>query len=85
MLYTSGTTGRPKGVPRTHRAEHSAAVAHAVQTRHAPGEVGLGVMPLFHTMGLRTLLADLWSAAHGSARPKFDAAESLRAHHARRT
>ena len=29
MLYTSGTTGRPKGVPRTHRAEHSAAVAHA--------------------------------------------------------
>src|SRR5205823_7739611 len=28
MLYTSGTTGKPKGVPRTHRAEHTAAVAH---------------------------------------------------------
>ena len=25
ILYTSGTTGRPKGVPRTHRAEHAAA------------------------------------------------------------
>ena len=24
MLYTSGTTGRPKGVPRTHRAEYHA-------------------------------------------------------------
>ena len=57
MLYTSGTTGRPKGVPRTHSAEHHAALAHLVQTGHGPGEASLGVMPLFHTMGLRTLLA----------------------------
>jgi 2-furoate---CoA ligase len=25
LLYTSGTTGRPKGVPRRHRAERAAA------------------------------------------------------------
>ena len=28
LLYTSGTTGRPKGVPRRHRAERAAAIAH---------------------------------------------------------
>ncbi|TQM44923.1 class I adenylate-forming enzyme family protein [Pseudonocardia cypriaca] len=77
MLYTSGTTGRPKGVPRTHRAEHSAAVAHAVQTQQRLGEVVLGVMPMFHTMGLRTLLASIVVGGTWVAQPAFDAEESL--------
>ena len=38
LLYTSGTTGRPKGVPRRHRAERAAAIAHVAQNRYAPGE-----------------------------------------------
>lgn len=78
MLYTSGTTGRPKGVPRTHRAEHHAAVAHLVQTGHAPGEVTLGVMPLFHTMGLRSLIASVLAAGTWVPQARFDAEESLR-------
>jgi 2-furoate---CoA ligase len=57
MLYTSGTTARPKGVPRRHRAERAAALAHVVQNLYAPGERTLGVMPLYHTMGVRSLLA----------------------------
>ncbi|MCW2793418.1 MAG: AMP-dependent synthetase [Nocardioides sp.] len=77
MLYTSGTTGRPKGVPRTHRAEHHAALAHLVQTGHAPGEVTLGVMPLFHTMGLRSLLASVLAAGTWVPQARFDADASL--------
>ena len=57
MLYTSGTTGRPKGVPRTHGAERAAAVAHVAQNRYGYGERTLGVMPLYHTMGVRSLLS----------------------------
>jgi 2-furoate---CoA ligase len=57
MLYTSGTTGRPKGVPRSHRAELSAALAHVVQSRTAFGDRTLGVMPLYHTMGVRSMIA----------------------------
>src|ERR1700730_9626118 len=34
MLYTSGTTGRPKGVPRSHLNEASAAEAHIIQNMY---------------------------------------------------
>lgn len=57
MLYTSGTTARPKGVPRRHRAERAAAIAHVAQNLYRYGESTLGVMPLYHTMGVRSLLA----------------------------
>jgi len=57
MLYTSGTTGRPKGVPRTHQAEASAALAHIVQSKNGFLDRTLAVMPLYHTMGVRSMIA----------------------------
>ncbi len=56
MLYTSGTTGRPKGVPRLQRAQGASALAHAVQCGYALGERTLGVMPLYHVMGVVSLM-----------------------------
>jgi 2-furoate---CoA ligase len=56
MLYTSGTTGRPKGVPRSHRNELAASIAHIAQNQYRQNDSCLGVMPLFHTMGMRILL-----------------------------
>jgi 2-furoate---CoA ligase len=55
ILYTSGTTGRPKGVPRTHRNHHAGARAHVIQCGYQWGERTLGVMPLYHTMGIHLL------------------------------
>jgi 2-furoate---CoA ligase len=57
MLYTSGTTSQPKGVPRRHRAERAAGIAHVAQNLYRPYERTLGVMPLYHTMGVRSLIA----------------------------
>src|SRR5579872_3259022 len=57
MLYTSGTTSRPKGVPRRHRAERASGIAHVAQNLYRRGECTLGVMPLYHTMGVRSLIA----------------------------
>ena len=71
MLYTSGTTGRPKGVPRTHRNEFSAALAHVVQARYGPGESTLGAMPMYHTMGLRSLLSMIVIGGTFVAMPVF--------------
>jgi len=57
ILYTSGTTGRPKGVPRSHRAERAGALSQVVHHGYLPGDRTLGVMPLYHTMGDHSLLA----------------------------
>src|SRR5215813_2896143 len=57
MLYTSGTTGRPKGVPRSHRAELAAGVTQIAHHLYRAGESALCVMPMFHTMGVRKMLS----------------------------
>ena len=77
MLYTSGTTGRPKGVPRRHRAERAAAVAHVAQNLYGRGERTLGVMPLYHTMGVRSLLAMALVDGCFVCQRRFDAPEAL--------
>lgn len=52
LLYTSGTTSRPKAVPLTH--DNLLASARNVMATYAlqPGEVTACVMPLFHVHGL---------------------------------
>ena len=77
MLYTSGTTARPKGVPRRQSVERAAAVAHVAQNMYGNGERTLGVMPLYHTMGVRSLLA--MSLINGAfiCLPRFDVARAL--------
>ncbi len=57
MLYTSGTTGRPKGVPRSHGADRAGGWSQALQHGYQWGDRTLGVMPLYHTMGIHSLLA----------------------------
>ena len=77
MLYTSGTTARPKGVPRRQRAERAAALAHVAQNLYRTGERTLGVMPLYHTMGVRSLLAMSLVGGTFVCLPRFDAARAL--------
>jgi 2-furoate---CoA ligase len=78
LLYTSGTTGRPKGVPRRQRAERAAALAHVAQNLYCPGERTLGVMPLYHTMGVRSLLAMALVDGAFICQHHFEAAAALR-------
>jgi 2-furoate---CoA ligase len=84
MLYTSGTTGKPKGVPRRHRHERTAALAHVAQNQYLRNERTLGVMPLYHTMGVRSLLAMALIDGCFVCVPKFDPAAVLAAIEAER-
>lgn len=51
ILYTSGTTGKPKGVILTHKNLYSNAVSSAA-VRQETREITIGVLPLAHVYGL---------------------------------
>jgi 2-furoate---CoA ligase len=77
MLYTSGTTSMPKGVPRRHRAERAAGIAHVAQNLYRRGERTLGVMPLYHTMGVRSLIAMSLIGGTFVCLPRYDTERAL--------
>ncbi len=74
LMYTSGTTGRPKGVMLTQG--NLAANARAIATEHAlaPQDRVLGVLPLYHINAFAvTMLAPLASGGSVAVAPRFSA------------
>jgi long-chain acyl-CoA synthetase len=56
LLYTSGTTGEPKGVELTHFQLYMNANAHVDGFEMTDETVVVAVMPLFHALGLSGIL-----------------------------
>ena len=48
QLYTSGTTGNPKGVVRSHQSYTAFYVLNAADFSFKPTDIGLTLMPLYH-------------------------------------
>jgi 2-furoate---CoA ligase len=78
VLFTSGTTGKPKGVSRSHAAEVAATLFNLAAFPWRIGERTLGVMPLYHTMGIRILLSSVFLGGTCVLEPKWSPAEALR-------
>ena len=79
ILYTSGTTGKPKGAELTHR-NMSTNAATTVDTliTVGPEDVILGCLPLFHVFGLTCgLNAAVKAAALLTLVPRFEATKAL--------
>jgi 2-furoate---CoA ligase len=78
LLYTSGTTGRPKGVPRSHAADRAGGWSQALQHGYLWGDRTLGVMPLYHTMGIHSLVAMHLVGGCFVPQARWDAGDALR-------
>jgi acyl-CoA synthetase (AMP-forming)/AMP-acid ligase II len=49
--YTSGTTGKPKGVVYTHRGAYLNALGEVIHSEHSASSVYLWTLPMFHCNG----------------------------------
>jgi long-chain acyl-CoA synthetase len=79
ILYTSGTTGQPKGAELTHAnlASNAATTARTL-TEVGPEDVVMGCLPLFHVFGLTCgLNAGVAAGACLTLLPRFDGKAAL--------
>jgi acyl-CoA synthetase (AMP-forming)/AMP-acid ligase II len=73
ILFTSGTTGAPKGVVMTHGRTLTVAIDWVTMTGLAAGDVYLQVNPYFHMFGLKAgILASVAAGATMLPEPVFD-------------
>jgi long-chain acyl-CoA synthetase len=81
ILYTSGTTGKPKGAELTHlNLSLNAEIVAEMLTEVGPEDVVLGALPQFHSFGqTATLNASLREGACVVMLPRFDPGEALEA------
>jgi long-chain acyl-CoA synthetase len=79
ILYTSGTTGKPKGAELTHaNLSRNADVSSRTTSEIAAGDVVLGALPLFHSFGQTVAMnASLSVGACLTLVPKFDPGKAL--------
>ena len=79
ILYTSGTTGKPKGAELTHaNLSRNADVASRTTCVIEQGDVVLGALPLFHSFGQTVSMnASFRVGATLTLVPRFDPAEAL--------
>ncbi|MDX1428838.1 MAG: class I adenylate-forming enzyme family protein [Rhodothermales bacterium] len=78
ILYTAGTTGKPKGVVLTHSNLVSTNAATASALEMGRDDVVLIAVPMFNIFGLGTLVASLSVGASVVLMDTFEADESLR-------
>ena len=77
VMYTSGTMGKPKGVPLSHRALVENAVRVAELLEISPDDRVLGAVPFFAIFGFGVMLGTMARGATIVLQPSFDPARAL--------
>lgn len=78
LMFTSGTTGKPKGALATHKARMIWVMNAAIQYSLNSQDIYLGTMPQVHSAGLTFTLMHLYVGATVRIMPHFDAEEFIK-------
>ena len=79
VLYTSGTSGAPKGVMLSHANMLFTATSAAAMRGLKPGDLSYGVLPMAHIVGLTAqFMGNLCGGAALALAPRFTPAETAR-------
>lgn len=80
IMYTSGTTGRPKGAELTHLNCYFSAVSSEKLMPVSPNDVGLGALPFFHIYGQSSVMNSMLERIGAiSLIPRFEPAKVFEA------
>ncbi len=77
ILYTAGTTGKPKGVMLTHANLVQANASVALTLSMTAEDITLITVPMFNSFGLGALIAAMSAGSSVVLMDRFDAAKSL--------
>lgn len=72
ITYTSGTTGKPKGVILTHRGRVLTLYCSALEYRYGPGRHTIAVAPIYHGAGFAFSYGNLFMGGSVSILRKWD-------------
>ena len=78
LMYTSGTTGAPKGCMATHLNYYHEGRAFVLELKMDTNDVGIIPSPLFHATGEVVLMNDMYSGTTSIIMPQWDPVEFMR-------
>ncbi|HTW90058.1 MAG TPA: AMP-binding protein, partial [Candidatus Binataceae bacterium] len=78
LMYTSGTTSKPKGVMLSYRDFTAYVTANVEMTDGSDRGAALVCVPFYHIAGMTALMTNLWTGRRMIVMPQFEAGQWLR-------
>ncbi len=78
LMYTAGTTGRPKGVPLTHNSFSAYVLENVTPVDPEMEEVNLLTVPLYHVAGTQAVMAAIYGGRTLAMMRQFEVKEWMK-------